>query len=352
MSINNTNSEKPAIHPLLRITLIFLLIILSVVILKYGKPLLMPLAISAILAMLLSPLMDRMLKIGIPKWLTITVLILVLLFITAVVFFLIGRQVGVISQDWPQIEQDLMKKWDGIQAFIQKTFGIAPAAQEDRAKEALSGLGKLAMPFIGSVSQLLSNALLILIYLILMLMERPHFKKFVISLVHPAKKAEAKRAITACVRTSARYLFGRLIIMAILAGIYSLGFWVGQVPYAFFLGLIVALLSIIPFLGNIIGGGVAVVLAFVTSGLTSLLIVLLVIVIGQIIDNYILTPLIVGNAVKLNPFVTIVSIVAFSIVWGPIGAIIALPLTGMLRILLYNIEATRVYAFFLTSKEE
>ena len=345
------DSVKHPIHPLLRITLILLLISLSVVILKYGKPLLMPLAIAAILAMLMSPLMDRMLKVGFPEWLTITLLTLVLLIIGAIVFYLIGKQIGVISQDWQQIQKSLMSKLDKFQQFLQQTFDITPSAQESQAKKALPKLGKLVMPFIGSVSQIISNWVLILIYYILMLMGRSHFKNFILRLVYSDKKEETKRAISACVSTSSRYLFGRLIIMAVLAVIYSLGFWLGDVPYAFFLGLIAALLSIIPFLGNIIGGGVAMVLAFVTSGFTSLLIVVAVIVIGQIIDNYLLTPMIVGNAVKLNPFITIVSIVAFSIIWGSIGAIIALPLTGMLRILLYNMSATRPYAFFLASKE-
>lgn len=183
----------------------------------------------------------------------------------------------------------------------------SPTVQQAKTKKALPNLGKLVMSFVGSVSQLISNTVLVWIYLILMLMERKHFKKFILNLVRSDKKGDANRAIAECVSTSSRYLFGRLIIMTILV--------------------------------------------FVTGGITSLLIVVVVIIIGQLVDNYVLTPWIVGSAVRLSPFVTIVSIVAFTLVWGPIGAIIALPLTGMLRILLHSMETTRVYAEFLADKK-
>src|SRR5690625_2144670 len=97
----------------------------------------MPLAIAAILARLMSPLMDRMLKVGLPEWLTITLLTLVLLFVGVLVFYLIGKQIGVISQDWPQIRKSLMSKLHHLQQFLQQTFDLTPSAQENQAKKAL-----------------------------------------------------------------------------------------------------------------------------------------------------------------------------------------------------------------------
>lgn len=350
-SKDSTRKSISDIDPLLRVTLIFLLIILSVVILKYGKPLLIPLSIAAILAMMLSPLMDRLLNKGIPKWLAITLLSLLVLVIAAGIFYLLGSQIGIISQDWPQIQQKLLSQLDNIQGFIQKTFRINPGTQEDSAKKALPGLAELVISLIGSVSKVITDGILILIYLILMLAQRRQFKKFILHLVKPTNRTTAGQAISECISTSSRFLFGRLIIVVVLVFIYCIGFWLGKVPYALFLGLIAAILSIIPFLGNVIGGGLACILAFVTGGFSSVLIVMAVIVIGQIIDNYVLTPWMVGNAVRLNPFVTIVSVVAFAMVWGVVGAIMALPLVGMLRILLQNMDATHPYADFLGNEK-
>src|SRR5699024_5858386 len=131
------DSVKYPIHPLLRITLILLLISLSVVILKYGKLLLMPLALAAILAMLMSQLVDRILKVRLPDLLSVTLLTHVLLFVGVLVFYLIGKQIGVISQDWPQIRKSLMSKLHHLQQFLQQTFDRTPSAQENQAKKAL-----------------------------------------------------------------------------------------------------------------------------------------------------------------------------------------------------------------------
>src|SRR5699024_1459304 len=132
----------------------------------------------------------------------------------------------------------------------------------------------------------------------------------------PAYKSTANRAIEDCIKICSKFLFGRSLIVLILIGIYTLGFWLGGVSYFFFLALIAGLLSIIPILGNIIGGGIACILALVTGGPVSLLIVLGVIIIGQMIGDYVLTPWIVGDVIKLNPFMVIVSVIAFTLLWG------------------------------------
>ena len=76
--------------------------------------------------------------------------------------------------------------------------------------------------------------------------------------------------------------------MILLFGIYYLGFILGSVPYALFLALFASLFSIIPYVGNIIGGGVAVLLSFLYAGATPALIVIAVIAAAQLLENYIL----------------------------------------------------------------
>lgn len=184
-----------------------------------------------------------------------------------------------------------------------------------------------------------------------MLLVRAHFRKLILDLCGKANRADSIRAIKECVKVCSKFLVGRLIIVAIIIVIYSLGFWLGDVPFPFFLALMAGTLSLIPFLGNIIGGLIACAISFVMGSLVSMLIVLGVITIGQLIGDYILTPWILGDAVRLNPFVTIVSVIAFAILWGPVGAIFALPIVAMLRVLFENMEGARPYAAFLMGKK-
>lgn len=69
-------------------------------------------------------------------------------------------------------------------------------------------------------------------------------------------------------------------------------------------------------MGNIIGGGIAVILSYVHSGSTPALIVIGVISLAQLLENYILTPWIIGDDTDLNPFITVFGVILFSVLWG------------------------------------
>ena len=135
--------------------------------------------------------------------------------------------------------------------------------------------------------------------------------------------------------------------MLFLFGIYYLGFTLGSVPYALFLAVFGALFSIIPYVGNIIGGGVAVILSFLYAGSTPALIVVAVISLAQLVENYILTPLVIGDETDMNPFITVFGIILFSMLWGTVGAIIALPLIGVIKVIFENTKGLEVYAELL-----
>jgi len=147
------------------------------------------------------------------------------------------------------------------------------------------------------------------------------------------------------------YLFGKGKIMILLFGIYYLGFILGSVPYALFLALFASLFSIIPYVGNIIGGGVAVLLSFLYAGATPALIVIAVIAAAQLLENYILTPWIIGDETNLNPFITVFGVILFSALWGIVGAIIALPIIGVLKVIFDHTKGMEAFAYLIQKKD-
>ena len=126
---------------------------------------------------------------------------------------------------------------------------------------------------------------------------------------------------------------------------------IGGVKYALLLALIAAVFSFIPYLGNLVGGGLAAILAMVSGGFSSVLVVLGVMVAAQMFDNYISQPYVVGKEVDLNPFMTITSVIAFGVLWGVPGAIIAVPITGMLRVAFQNIDRFKSFAFLMGNQK-
>ena len=203
----------------------------------------------------------------------------------------------------------------------------------------------LAGRFLSSLMSLLSQSLIIFVYVILFLIQKRQFMTFF------KKLFSNKIAISSLLSNSAvitkSYFIGKGKIMIFLFVIYYVGFLVGSVPYALFLALFAALFSIIPFVGNVIGGGVAVILSYLYAGSTSAIVVIAVVTATQLIENYLLTPWIIGDEINLNPFITIFGIILFSALWGIVGAIISLPIIGVLKVTFDHTRGMEAYAYLL-----
>ena len=172
------------------------------------------------------------------------------------------------------------------------------------------------------------------VYVVLLLSHRDKIQKFIISCVEPEDKQRAYETIYKARKKASHYIWGMLKDITAMAVVYAIGFMIGGIKHAILLAIIAAVFSFLPYIGNLIGGGTAAVIAMISGEPSSFLIVVGVMTVAQLIENYTLSPFLVGDAVGLNPFFSIVSIIMISMVWGIGGAIIALPLMGVLRVAL------------------
>jgi len=207
----------------------------------------------------------------------------------------------------------------------------------------------LAGVFLSSLMSLLSQSLIIFVYIVLLLMQKQMFVKFFKKLTSNAAAMTSLLSDSSSIIRS--YFFGKSKIMVFLFGIYYLGFMLGSVPYALFLAVFAALFSIIPYVGNFIGGGVAVVLSYLYSGTNPALIVIGVIAATQLVENYILTPWIIGDETDMNPFITVFGIILFSMLWGIVGAVIALPIIGVLKVIFEHTKGMEAYAYLIKKED-
>lgn len=305
-----------------------------------GRPFLVTFFIAAILAMVLSPVMDWFMKKGMGRgWAVLACTFIVVLFFTAL-GGLLTYQISLISGDLPRMEEKAMDLLNQAQNYIQAKTGMAPDMQVDKLKEQVAKLGSLGMTVFGSFTNTLTNFFLMYVYLVLLLSHRDKIQKFIISCVEPEDRQQAYETIFKARSTASKYIWGMLKDVTAMAIVYAIGFLIGGIQHAFLLAIIAAVFSFLPYIGNIIGGGTAAILATVSGEPSSFLIVVGVMTVAQIIENYTLSPFLVGDAVGLNPFFSIVSIILISMVWGIGGAIIALPLTGVLRVALQFLPST------------
>ncbi len=311
----------------------------------FGKTLIMPLLVAAIISILLDIPVQRLNKVGLPNWLSITLSVLLMIVIFSLIFWLLSSQINTMTDDWPIIKEKATEKLNMFSQWANERLNWDYKDYIENNKKLIQKAEAFASGFLSSLMTVLSQSLIIFVYIILFLMQKKQFITFFKKLF--SNKAAVHALLKNAAKITRNYFVGKGKIMLFLFGIYYIGFLLGSVPYALFLALFAALFSIIPYLGNVIGGGVAIILSYLYAGTTPALIVIGVVTAAQLVENYVLTPWIIGDEINLNPFITIFGIILFSTLWGVIGAIISLPLIGVLKVIFDHTKGLEAYAHLL-----
>ena len=344
-----------------------------------AKAFLAPLAVAALLAMVILPLARWFERKGVKRgWAA--------LFSDLVIVLFFGILAGVLSfeaksfaEDWPKIKKQLEPKVTQLQQFIHDKTGIPVAEQIEKVTEPVLGesssvgsgqaeqpeqarqpeekqgqqstnttaqsqegssmlfkAGSFIMKFLG----FLATALLTLVYIFFFLLYRDKFTKSIIKLVPGENKGKTKKVITDSVRVSQNYLLGKLALCVLIAILYSIGLSISGLKHAIIIAVLASILTLIPYLGNIIGFGLALAMAFISGGSTTTLVgVTLTFGITQFLETYTLEPYVVGGKVNLNPIITIIVVVLGNAVWGVVGMLIAIPALGIAKVIFDHIPA-------------
>jgi predicted PurR-regulated permease PerM len=337
------------------------LVIGVIVILYYGKGLLVLLVVAGLLAILLDPIDTTLREWGWKPGFAIAGAMFVLLLVFAGIFFAVGKQAARFADNWGEIEQRLSDQLERARAQIpmlpggsgQDTTSVS-GIQDQRDDAGSSIFSELPIGtsqvtgVLSSTLSILGDFLLMLVYVVLFLSQKERLREFVLRRAPDERRGETHETINRTLQVAQKYLKGRLILILILTVCYTVGFMISGVNYAIVVSLLAAILSIIPYLGNIIGGLLAMAIAIASGGGSSVILGILgTMAVTQMLESYILLPLIVGDEVDINPLTTIVAVIGFTVMWGPMGAIIAIPVVAMLRIVLKHIRGMEDYAYLL-----
>lgn len=191
--------------------------------------------------------------------------------------------------------------------------------------------GRLAGIATGTVGALGSAILILFMAIFLAFDPRPYRDGFV-RLLPTSYRERVAEALRAAGEGLSRWLLGQSISMLFVGSATALGLWLLGIPLALSVGVLCGLLAFVPFFGAIAGGLLAVLLAFVEGPSAALYVLLLFVGIQQV-EGQILLPLVQKWAVELPPALALVATVAFAIVFGLPGALLATPLLVVVMIL-------------------
>lgn len=331
---------------------VLLFLILLFVGLYYAKSFLIPIAYSIILAMLLFPLRNKFERARIHRRWATFFCVLIFFFALAAITTLIGFQLADLYDDLPNIQKNAREKLEKLRVFLSTQWDI-PVEQQERILKSFSLKGEKQKleDFFTYFAFYLFDIFLILVYVYVFLYFKDHFERFILKLVPLYNNTKAKQIMQDASEVAGRYLVGKLILMVFLIVIYAVGFFIIGIEYALFYAILAGILSIIPYIGNVIAAIFPFAMAVINKDLASGLAVIAIFFVVQFIETYIFEPLIVGKNVNLNPPFSILIIVLGGAVWGISGMILAIPYLGIMQIIFSYIEPLKPFAFLIGDTE-
>ncbi|GAB1583509.1 AI-2E family transporter [Phyllobacterium phragmitis] len=247
----------------------------------------------------------------------------------AAFIFLLGAQISA------QVSQ-LFERFPELIDRVENAIGISRLEErlEEYARRMIDGTSLVSRitNYSSLVAGTAANLLLLLAAGVYLAANPDLYRRGILLLAAPGVRRELADTLAALFDALRLWLLGQLLAMLFVGILTALGLWALGVPSALALGLIAGLLEFVPVIGSVLGVVPAAIVALGEGPATVAWVIGLYIVIQQV-EGMVITPLVQEQTVRLPPAVTIFAIIAFGLLFGPLGVLFATPLTVVVFVL-------------------
>ncbi len=307
-----------------------------------------PIAFSLIIAILLNPVVNFLANKKINRVVAIAISLLLAVLVIGGIIYFISAQVISFSASWPQFKLKLTEHFHDMQSWLANDLNISMAKQDDMLKDLSDSSQKLAGGAIGGAFGIIGFFVLIPIYVFLLLF----YKTLLLNFLHEVFRQDNTEQVSAILnetKTSIQsYMVGLLLEALVVAILNSAALMILGVQYAILIGVIGALLNMLPYIGGIIAIALPVLIAFVTKdGFTIPIAIVAAYTLIQFIDNNFLVPFLVSSRVKINAFFSVIVVLLGGALWGVSGMFLSIPFVAILKIIFDRLPEMRPWGKLL-----
>jgi predicted PurR-regulated permease PerM len=339
---------KITLHNTIEVLLLGLLVFAAI---YFLKPFLVPVCFAGIFAMLFLPLSRKFESVGINKGLSALLCVIIFILIIGGIILLLSWQISDLIKDLGNIEQKIKTTIEQAKKFISEKLDISNQQQQKIIDDQSKNTGSMVQGITAALMTVVVDFILVLVYIFLFLYYRSHIKEFILHIV--PKNSNSKDALAGIEKVSQQYLTGLGLMIICLWIMYGIGFSIVGLENPIFFAIICGLFEIVPFVGNITGNALALLMAITQGGgmpmVTGILITYAIV---QFLQSYFLETLVVGNEVNVNPLFTIIGLVLGEFIWGIPGLMLAIPLLGITKIICDHTPQLKPLGKFIGSQKK
>lgn len=349
-----------------------ILAVIIIAMLYFGRDILVAVALAILLSFVLAPLVNLLQRLRMPRGLSVVSVVILAFMLIFALGSLLATQLSQLAGDLPNYQSTISQK---IQSFRDakagsKTLERASDMLKDLSKEldkpkdvaaarpagpalnpnsptpvpvevrqpdpgALESLRALISPLIHP----LATTGIIVIFVIFILLQREDLRNRLIRLAGSSDLQRTTAALDDAARRLSRLLLTQLALNSAFGLVIGIGLWLIGIPSAVLWGILAAALRFVPYIGAVISAAFPLALAVaVDPGWSMLLWTLALFIVVEPIVGHVVEPMVYGHSTGLSPVAVVVSATFWTALWGPIGLVLATPLTVCLVVLGRHVE--------------
>jgi predicted PurR-regulated permease PerM len=333
-------------------TIFFVGLIALAAILYIGKSILVPIVFATVLAIVLNPVVQFLVRRKINRVLAIIITMLLTVIILFGFMSLLVSQLSRFAESWPLLAEKFAGIKDEAIAWASSNFDIDPMKINDWIEKTSKEIVGVSTAAIGQTLLIFGSIIVVLflipVYIFMILFYEPILREFIRKVFHASNQDQVSEIVTQTKSVIQRYLVG-LVIEAVLVAVLDISaLLILGIQYAVLLGIIGAILNVIPYIGGLVAVALPMAIAFATKS-TPLyaLYVMAAYYVIQLIDNNYIVPKIVASKVKINALASIIVVFVGNALWGIPGMFLSIPLLAIVKVFFDHFETLKPWGFLL-----
>jgi predicted PurR-regulated permease PerM len=303
------------------------------------RDILVPIAFSVIISILLNPLVNKLKRNKFSHVFSIlTAMFIAMIVIAAILYFLSSQIVG-FGENIPLLKTKFASLLGHLQHWLQTKFGLAINRQVQLLNDALNSSKAIVGQTVGTALGTLGVIFLLPVYTFLLLFYKALILNFLYEVFAEENTRQVGDILNQTKTAIQSYMVGLLLEALIVAALNSTALMILGIDYAILLGVMGAILNMIPYLGGIIAIALPVLMATITKdGFSSQFGIIVAYAVIQFIDNNILVPRIVSSKVQINALFSILVVLFGGALWGVPGMFLSIPTVAIIKIIFDHID--------------
>ncbi len=339
-----------------RLSLSLLTVVLLFIILRVAAGIIIPLLFAVLMAIMLHPLnrfFETRLRMGraIAPFLCVTLAVSIM----GLFLYFLFTQLAIFLEDIPALQVRFTSTLDTIQLWLSSRLRFTPGQQTQyighTMERVMETLGNSAGNLLFYVSGLLLLLVFVFLFTFFLLYYRRMLMRFLLALFGERYGTQVYEVVNETKSMINAYIVG-LVVEMVLVGIFSCAILLAMdVRFPFLLGIMIAVFNVIPYVGFYSALVVTMLVTFANNSFDLALQAGAALFIMHLIDSNVLFPRIMGRRVRVNPFITILSVIAGQYLWGVPGMFLSVPVAGTVNLVCEKVGRFRVWSILMGSDE-